>query len=431
MTDFALARVLLWDHFVGVVAESEDGKRIFEYADDFRRSGLEISPLELPASLSGPRTFPELVRSSTFEGLPGVIADSLPDRFGSQLIQAHFDRDGLGNPVTPVQKLLYIGSRGPGALRYEPAESRAPGNEEALEVRELVHQARRVIEGRTDEAIAEIIRVGATAGGARPKALVLWNRTTDRLRSGHLPPEPDEEHWIIKFDGVTRSSAGLENQVTSDSSPWGRLEYAYSRMARDAGIQMEETHLLQDGPLAHFMTRRFDRRGGDPVERTHLHSLGGLLHLDYNDQYQIGYEQYFDAIRALGLGQPAIQEAFRRMVFAVATVNYDDHLKNHAFLMDQAGRWQLSPAYDLSFAENDAWTRQHQMSIANTFRGITRDHLLKVGHLFDLEGKAVQIVDAVLEAVGGWDRYAGEAGLDAEVRRQIGSRLDREMAPLR
>lgn len=431
MADFALARVHLGERLVGVVAESEGGRRIFEYDEQFRRSGPELSPLEVPLSVPGPRTFPELVRSSTFEGLPGVLADSLPDRFGTQLIQAHFDREGLGRPVTPVQKLLYVGDRGPGALRYEPAESPGPGTDEALEVRTLVDEARRVIAGQTREAVAEIIRVGATAGGARPKAVVLLDPSTDRIRSGHASPEPGEQHWIIKFDGVTRSSGGVDNVVTRRPSPWGRLEYAYSRMAIDAGIRMSETRLLRDGDLAHFMTRRFDRRGSDPVERTHMHTLGGILHLDYNDQYQLGYEEYFDVIRALGMGQPSIEEAFRRMVFAVATVNYDDHLKNHAFLMDRGGEWRLSPAYDLCFAENDAWTRQHQMSIAGTFRDVARDHLLRVGKAFDLDRRAGEIIDRVLEAVAGWSRHALEAGVPDDFRREIERRLDREMAPLR
>ncbi|MDT8369622.1 MAG: type II toxin-antitoxin system HipA family toxin [Longimicrobiales bacterium] len=431
MRDFALARVHLGARLVGVVAESEAGERIFEYDDAFRRSGPEISPLELPLSMPGPRAFPELVRTSTFEGLPGVLADSLPDRFGTRLIQAHFEREGLGRPVTPVQKLLYVGDRGPGALRYEPAEPRTPGAEEAIEVRTLVDQARRVVAGQTREAVAEIIRVGATAGGARPKAVVLLDPSTDRIRSGHARPEPGEEHWIIKFDGVTRSSSGVDNILTLEPSPWGRLEYAYARMAVEAGIRISETRLLHDGDLAHFMTRRFDRSGADPVERTHMHTLGGMLHLDYNDQYQLGYEEYFDVIRALGMGQPAIEEAFRRMVFAVATVNYDDHLKNHAFLMDDAGEWRLSPAYDLCFAENDAWTRQHQMSIAGAFRDLTREHLLRVGHAFDLDRSAAEIVDEVLEAVSSWDRHARDAGVPEDFRREIGRRLDREMAPLR
>ena len=211
--------------------EVERGRRVFQYDPDFRGRGLEISPLNLPTSDPGPRAFPELSRSSACEGFAGVIADSLPDRFGTALIQATSIRALGGRRVTPVQKLLYVGRRGPGALEYRPAEKGVADIEEALQIRALVDQARRVVEGGPADAIAEIISVGATVGGARPKALVLWNRRSNRIRSGHASPEPGDEHWIIKFDGVTRASGGQENRVTYEAGPWGRLEYAYSAMA--------------------------------------------------------------------------------------------------------------------------------------------------------------------------------------------------------
>jgi serine/threonine-protein kinase HipA len=325
-----------------------------------------------------------------------------------------------------------VGDRAPGALEYRPAEERTVEIEEALEVRELVDQARRVIEGSAHEAIAEIISVGATVGGARPKALILWNRTLNRVRSGHAHPLEGDEHWIIKFDGVTRSSGGQENEVTHESGPWGRLEYVYSVLARRAGLDMPETHLLRDeNGLAHFMTRRFDRGAPTPDGRVHVHTLGGLMHLDYNDQYQIGYEDYLDVIRRLGLPQPAIVEAYRRLIFSLATVNYDDHLKNFAFLMDHGGAWRLSPAYDVSYAENDGWTSQHQMSVAGKFRGITRQDCLRVARAFDMrEHQAAEIVDEVLEAVGLWGDEARAVDLDPDFRAKMFDRLARERALL-
>ncbi len=425
--------VRLWGDDVGrLIEHRESGRLLFQYAPDFAAHGWDISPLNLPLADTTPRAFPELVRSKTFEGLPGVLADSLPDAFGTALIQAHFDRLGAGNRLTPLQKLLYVGDRGPGALEFQPAEHTAAPLREALEVRALVDQARRVIEGDTTEAIAEIISVGATVGGARPKAVILWDRERSRVRSGHTPPRAGEAHWIIKFDGVTRSSGGLSNIATHESAPWGRLEYVYSRLARRAGITMTETHLLRDEQgLAHFMTRRFDRSGTPPTQKIHMHTLGGLLHLDYEVQYQIGYEEYFDAIRALGLGQPAIEEAFRRMVFSVATVNYDDHLKNFAFLMGPDGAWRLAPAYDVSFAENDGWTRQHQMSVNGRFHGITRADCLALAETFDLRrATAAAIVDQVLEAVGQWAPEARDVELDPDFTRQIELRLAREMRAL-
>jgi len=433
VAEYTSADVYLWGHRVGRISEEQPGgRRVFQYDPDFSARGIEISPINLPTSDTSARSFQELSRSSAFEGLPGAIADSLPDRFGAALIQAHFDKNLGGRKVTPVQKLLYVGSRGTGALEYRPADERTHEIQEALEVRELVDQARRVIEGSTHDAIAEIISVGATVGGARPKALILWNRSLNRVRSGHASPEEGDEHWIIKFDGVTRSSGGQENRVTYESGPWGRLEYVYSVLARRAGIEMAETHLLRDqGGLAHFMTKRFDRGASTPDGKIHMHTLGGLMHLDYNDQYQIGYDDYFDVIRQLGLSQPAIVAAYRRMVFSVGTVNYDDHLKNFAFLMDDAGDWRLSPAYDVSFAENDGWTSQHQMSVAGKFRGITRRDCLRVASAFDIrEVHANEMIDEVLDAVSTWDDEAREVGLSSEFRAEMSARLERECSLL-
>lgn len=430
MSEFATARVMLQGQQVGVLAESSDGQRIFEYDPDFQRSGLEISPIMLPLRTSGPQIFPELVRSRTFEGLPGVFSDSLPDAFGTRLINRHFADLGQTRAATPVQRLLYVADRGPGALSYEPAESRGEGIERALDVRELVDQARRVINGDTEGAVSEIMRVGATVGGARPKALVLWDRERNRVRSGHARPRDGEEYWIIKFDGVTRDSGGLENRSTSGPGPWGRVEFVYSRMARAAGIEMTETHLLRDGDLGHFMTRRFDRTGPRPADRTHMHTLGGMLHVDYAVQYQLGYEDYFDTMRLLGLDQPQVNQAFRRMVFSVATVNFDDHLKNFAFLMDPDGQWRLSPAYDVAFAENDDWTRQHQMSVNGKFRGIRRADLMQVGRAFDLPAHGRDIIDEVLGSLDLWRREAQDAGLPAEEVAWFETRLGAALAEI-
>ena len=429
MAEYASADVYLWGDRIGRIAEAQpEGRRVFQYDSAFPARGLEISPINLPTSDTSPRSFQELSRSLAFEGLPGAIADSLPDRFGAALIQAHFDADLGGRRATPVQKLLYVGNRGPGALEYRPAEDRTPEIEEALEVRELVDQARRVIEGNTHDAIAQIISIGATVGGARPKALILWNRELNRVRSGHASPEVGDEHWIIKFDGVTKSPGGQENTLTYEPGPWGRLEYVYSVLAKRAGIEMAETHLLRDqNGLGHFMTKRFDRGAVTPDGKLHMHTLGGMMHLDYNDQYQIGYETYFDVIRELGLPHPSIVEAYRRMVFSVATVNYDDHLKNFAFLMDSAGSWRLSPAYDVAFAANDGWTSQHQMSIGGKFRGITRQDCLRVAAAFDMrKDQAREIIDEVLDAVRLWDSEARTVDLDTGFRSEISARIAEE-----
>ncbi len=434
MAKYNRVDVYIWDQFVGrIVEQTETRRRIFQFDEKFAKPGLEISPINLPESDTSARAFTELVRSKTFEGLPGVIADSLPDKFGTALIQAHFDIKGLSGKLTPLQKLLYVADRGPGALEYRPAQFKSPEIEDALQVQQLVDQARWVVEGKTTDAIAEIISIGSTVGGARPKAVILWNRLLNRVRSGHASPKPGDEHWIIKLDGVTKSSGGLENRVTDEPGPWGRGEYVYSRLARRAKIEMAETYLFHDtNGLAHFMTRRFDRDESTNNEKIHMHTLGGMLHLDYEDQYQMGYEDYFDTIRQLGLSQPSIEEAFRRMVFAIATVNYDDHLKNFSFLMNQRGNWSLAPAYDLSFAENNDWTSQHQMAVAGKFLDINRKDCLQVATAFDIrKNRAVEMIDEVLDAVEYWDEESRETGLDDKFRLAMKLRLDKEMVPLR
>ena len=317
MNGYTTARVQLWGRDVGLLLESERGVRItFEYDPGFADSGLEISPIHLPLARSGPVSFPELAGRPAFLGLPGVFADALPDRFGNAVIRRYFEARGRPeDALSPLQRLLYVGERAMGALEFLPPHDPGPGTEEALEVQVLVDQARRVIDGDVSIAVPEMMQVGGSAGGARPKALILWDRETGRVRSGFANPDADEELWLIKFDGVSRDASGLGMHAHRHPGPWGRVEYAYSRMARDAGIRMAKTHLLRDGDLAHFMTRRFDRTD---VGRLHLHSLGGLQHIDFNDQFVFSYEGWFDTIRTLEMGQASVNEAFRRMVLGPA-----------------------------------------------------------------------------------------------------------------
>ena len=420
-------RVGIWGREVGMLREGPEGRITFEYAPSFRASGLEISPIHLPVGRRGPVTFPELARKPAFLGLPGVFADALPDQFGNAVIRHYFEEQGRpGDAMSPLQRLLYIGDRAMGALEFHPPLDLDRGTEQALAVRDLVDQARRVIEGDVSVAVPEIMRVGGSAGGARPKAVILWDPGANRVRSGFARPEPGEEPWLIKFDGVTTDAAGQGMRRARRPGPWGRIEFAYSRMARDAGIDMPDTHLLRDGPFAHFMIRRFDRVLDDATgafRRLHFHSLGGLQHIDFNDQYVFSYEAYFDTIRVIGLGQRSVNEAFRRMVFSVATVNFDDHVKNFGFLMNPAGRWRLAPAYDVIYAESEAWTRQHQMSVRGKFRGITRGDLLEVGEIFDVPGGGREIVGVVEEAVGGWREQARVAGVPGEMVEWVGGRI--------
>jgi serine/threonine-protein kinase HipA len=410
---YIVARVQLWGREVGAVAEDRSGTIVFEYAEEFRESGLEISPVHLPLSLRGPISFPELQRVSSFAGLPGLLADSLPDAFGNTIIRRYFEQRGTPDAaLRPVQKLLYIGRRAMGALEFRPPIDGQLGAHErdALEIARLVDEARRVIEGDPDVAVPEMMLVGASAGGARAKALVLLSRDTGQVRSAFAPLQRGDEHWMIKFDGVTAAAGGHTLVKEFSPGPYGRIEYAYSRMARSAGVEMAETRLLREREYAHFMTRRFDRDGD---ARVHMHSLGGLLHADYNVRQVLSYEDYFRTIRLLGMGQPAVDQAFRRMIFNFAARNQDDHVKNLAFLMGPDGTWRLAPAFDMTWAYGGVWARTHQMTARGKDDDFTRDDLLAIGRAFDIPNDGAEILDDVESALGRWRPEAADAGLDA------------------
>ncbi|HEY6720333.1 MAG TPA: type II toxin-antitoxin system HipA family toxin [Burkholderiales bacterium] len=402
----ALAQVWLWDRFVGAVSEEDDGRVTFEYDEAFRRSGLEISPRKLPLRTGGPVSFPELNRVEAFAGLPGVLADSLPDRFGNAIIKAYFEKSGQpAYAMSPVQKLLYMGNRGMGALEFQPAirGGANAGESRSLEIASLVEQARKLIEGKPDVAVAEIMRVGSSAGGARPKAVILWNRDKKEVRSGFATPKPGDEQWIIKFDGV-----GELDAPDPKAQPYNRIEYVYSLLAKDAGIEMEESYLLTERKYAHFMVRRFDRAGG---KKLHQHSLGGLEHADYNAPGAYSYEQFLRVVLEMKLGYPALEQAFRRACFNIMAVNQDDHVKNIAFLMDDAGRWRLAPAYDLTYAKGAGFTRQHQMSLGGKRDGFTRADLLDLGKSFGIKNDGKRIIEAIGATLKKWDALAAKWGV--------------------
>ncbi len=411
----AYAEIWLWGRFVGAVAETADGHVAFEYDPGFQEQRLEISPIELPLSTRGPTTFPELIRLAAFEGLPGVLADALPDRFGNAVIKRYFsDRGRPEDALRPVQKLLYIGDRAMGALEFRPPVTVSrPAERESLEIAELVRQARVVIEGRTEVSIPEMMRVGASAGGARPKALILWNRATNEVRSGFAPQQPGDEHWIIKFDAV-----GELGQPDAAPKPHNRIEYVYSRLARDAGIEMPQTELLEQGDNGHFLVKRFDRVGHG---RLHLHSLGGLHHVDYNTPGLLSYEQFLRTVLTLGLDYPALEQAYRRAVFNIVGVNQDDHVKNISFLMDEQGDWRLAPAYDLTFARGQRYTKLHQMSLNHKRDEFTRDDLLALGSKMGIKRDGREVIDEVVQAMSRWQRYAKAALIPQDRTESIGS----------
>jgi len=417
----AFAEIRLWGETVGGVAELDDGSVVFEYDEAFRRSGHDISPLRLPRSLKGPARFEELRRKEAFRGLPGVLADALPDAFGTQVIRAYYTARGrLDRALSPVQHLLYVGTRGVGALRFHPAEdlpARA-AEAEALEVAGLVADARRILAGHVDVAVPEIYRVGSSAGGMRPKAVVLWNEAKGEIRSAFAPEAEGDVPAILKFDGV---GEGAPEGGLGEPQPYNRVEAAYAAMARDAGLDVVDVRIIEGAEgHAHLVIPRFDRPGATPL---HQHTLGGMLHVDYNDVGASSYEEYLRTILRLGMPPAAVLEGYRRAVFNVLAVNQDDHVKNLSFHMDTDGAWRLTPAYDVTFARGGAWTRAHQMRLADKRSGITRADLLGLAQAFGIRA-AARILDQVAEILGRWPAYAAGTGVPAETVAEVARALE-------
>lgn len=396
-----LAAVNLWGTRVGGIVDA-DGRIIFEYDKRYITDGASISPIHLPLR-AGRFEFPELKGMEAFGGLPGVFADRLPDKFGGKLVEAYFLQKGIApSGLSPVQKLLYVGQRGMGALEFEPAE-KIPNAEAAIpvEVATLVQEARSVVRGDIHDNMNEIMLSASTAGGVRAKAMIAWNRRTDHIVTGQGPIPSGYEPWIIKFDGVSEDGK---------PGPYGRMEYAYGLMGREAGLDLMPIHLLEEHRLAHFMTLRFDRAGNDKL---HFQSLCGLAHADYNQAGAWSYDLYFNAIRRLKLGQAALDEAFRRMVFNVVACNRDDHTKNLGFLMTAPGVWKLAPAYDITYAHGAGWTNRHQMRVNNKVEGIRNADLLEVGEREGIK-KSKHIIEEINAAVRQWRKFAQKAKLSSD-----------------
>ena len=422
-----VAAVELWGTRIGAVALSEpSGVAAFEYEPSFLASGVQLAPLMMPLQ-ERVYSFPELPRR-TFRGLPGLLADSLPDRFGNNLINAWLARQGrTPESFDAVERLCYTGQRGMGALEFMPAQGPNAQTSGSIQIAELVTLAAEILsqqEGlansfqdpKREEALQTILRVGTSAGGARAKALIAWNPNTGEVRSGQLDAPPGFSHWLLKFDGVS----GNKDKELEDPQGYGLIELAYSRMARAAQITMSDCRLLEENGRSHFMTRRFDR--DDAGNKLHMQSLGALAHFDYNEPGSYSYEQAFLVMRQLQLPMRDLEEQYRRMVFNLVARNQDDHVKNIAFLMDRTGQWSLSPAFDITWSFNPAgdWTATHQMTVNGKRDQFTRADLLAAGRSAQLKrGRTEAIVEEVIAAVRDWPRHAAEAGVPEDRNREI------------
>ena len=422
-----IAKVQLWGRTIGAVA-LEEGRdyAAFQYDPAFAASGIELSPLIMPLS-ERVYEFPALPRN-TFHGLPGLLADSLPDKFGNALIDAWLATQGrTAASFSAIERLCYTGARGMGALEFAPALGPKPGKATKIEVDALVRLAGEVLTHRGDlqghfheagkeKALRDILRVGTSAGGARAKAVIAWNRETNEVRSGQVAAGEGFDYWLLKFDGV----AGNKDKELEDPKGYGAIEHAYHLMAKAAGITMTECRLLEENGRRHFMTRRFDRLVGG--EKLHMQSLCALAHFDFNQAGAYAYEQALLTIRHLKLPMAAVEEQFRRMIFNIVARNQDDHVKNIAFLMNKQGGWSLAPAFDVTYSYNPSgsWTATHQMTLNGKRDGfimVDFEACAKVALM--KRGRAATIIKEVQEAVSRWPEFAAAAKLSDEWRDKI------------
>lgn len=428
------AKVILWGSDIGAVTwldEREIG--VFQYMPRFLRSGIQVSPLMMPLS-EFPFEFPALARN-TFRGLPGLLSDSLPDKFGNTLIDAWLASQGrTAASFNPVERLCYIGIRGMGALEFEPAYLGPPSSTNEIEISQLVLLANKILDERANlhgmftgdndrEVLEDILRVGTSAGGARAKAILVWNPKTNEFRSGQVDVESDYEHWLLKFDGVTNN----RDKEIADPLGYGKIEYAYSLMAKAAGVNMTECRLHHEGGRSHFMTKRFDRIGNGG--KLHEQSLGAIAHFDFNQPASYSYEQALQVVKQLKLPREDLEQQVLRTFFNVIARNQDDHVKNIAFLMNRLGNWRLSPAFDMTYAwrADGAWTSQHQMSINGKRDNFIRSDLIKLADVGGIKSpRANELLDQLIEVISNWQKFAEIAEVDEQntIKIQNSHRID-------
>lgn len=419
-----LAYINIWGQRAGVVMWNENTESaVFEYEPSFERLGLNLSPILMPLNPHRSYQFTSISKD-TFMGLPGLLADALPDAYGKALLDRWLATIGRSF-ANPVERLCYQGKRSMGALEFEPAQDTFLEKDTRIEIDSLVEVAREALNQKSKldtnlsqdrkEALINIIKVGTSAGGQRAKAVIAYNEKTQEVRSGQIDAPEGFEHWLLKLDGVT-------NQELGDPKFYGLIEYAYYLMAKDAGIEMMPCRILPENGRSHFMTKRFDRVGGK--EKLHMQTLCGIAHYDYKMLRAYSYEQAFLVMRQLRLPYFQAEEMFRRMIFNVVARNQDDHTKNISFLMDKTGKWRLSPAYDISWSYNPEgkWTSQHQMSINNKWSDFSMDDLLTVASSMNIKSPR-EIIEKTIDVVAHWPVYAASLGIPKDTIEVINSTL--------
>lgn len=421
------AEVYLWGTRIGyVVQENYNSIARFNYDEKFIKSGIEIAPIMMPLA-NRVYSFPNL-SVETFKGLPGLLADSLPDKFGTKLIERYLSDSGRDiSTFSSIEKLCYVGQRGMGALEYVPANKDIDISNMTVDIDALTKLASDILTerkklriDRNESVMSQLIKVGTSAGGARAKAVIAWNEETDDIMSGQIEAGKGYGYWLLKFDGIENNKDKGEK---ADDPEYTRIEYAYYMMAKDAGIDMSECRLYQENGRHHFMTKRFDR---DEItgNKIHMQSLGAIAHYDFNEPGAHSYEQATHIMYQLGLKQQEIEKLYRRMVFNVIARNQDDHVKNISFLMDRQGRWSLSPAYDVTYAydRSNLWLARHQMSINGKTENYNLDDILMSGKQMNISrAKALNIIEEVESSVSQWKKFSEQAKIREEVFQEIKS----------
>ena len=428
-----IAEVKIWGKFVGAVAwDTDNGLATFEYEPKFKSLNWDLAPLKMPIHENRNRfSFPELQKDKksaydTFKGLPGILADALPDTYGNQMINLWLAQQGRPqDSMNPVEMLCFIGTRGMGALEFEPAVLKENKRTFSIEMDSLVTTAQKMLDQREafitnlhkdeEQAVLEILKIGTSAGGARPKALIAWNEKTGEVKSGQTKAPKGFEHWLIKLDGVSDVQLG-------SSQGYGKVEMAYYTMAKACGIDMMPSRLLEENGRSHFMTKRFDREGTET--KHHVQTFCAMKHFDYNLIRSFSYEQLFQCMRELKLTYADAEQMFRRMVFNVIARNCDDHTKNFSFLLRQGGTWELAPAYDLchAYRPGSEWVSQQALSINGKRKNIEKADLLAVGESIRCK-KAAEIVDEIKNTVHQWKDFADEVNVKGSLRDEIANTL--------
>lgn len=424
-----VAEIKIWGNLVGAITwNTSEQLAYFQFDKKFLSRGIDLAPIKMPIRNGDViYSFPELRPgrddiSATFKGMPGLIADSLPDRYGNQLINTWLAQNGRSlESINPVEQLCFVGTRGMGALQFEPAKTMVTTETFAVEINSLIKTAHKMLSTRRQfktnlkddelKAMHDILKIGTSAGGARPKAVIAYNPKTGEVRSGQTVCPKGFEQWLIKLDAVSDVQFGKTHG-------FGRVEYAYYLMAKEAGVEMMPCRLLEENGRAHFMTQRFDREANDI--RHHIQTFCGIQHFDFNDIHSFSYEQLFQTMRILRLTYPEAEQMFRRMVFNVMATNFDDHTKNFAFILKKGEQWKLAPAYDIcySYAPDNYWVNQHSLSINGKRDNIALADLMTIAKNNNIR-RAKIIIEEVKEAVANWPKFSKEANVDSKLSKLI------------